>query len=80
MRPQVVAVELPVTLQPAWIKAVGRLPEMSLIFYPDETGGEDEAVYVPVEPADPFTEAVRSGIEVGAEIVFADPEAGEGRT
>jgi hypothetical protein len=75
-RPQVVAVELPVTLQPAWIRAVGRLPEISLIFYPDESGGEDEAVYVPVEPADPFTEAVRSGMETGAEIVFADPEAG----
>ncbi len=75
-RPQVVAVELPVTLQAAWMRAVGRLPEMSLIFYPDESGGEDEAVYVPVEPADPFTEAVRSGQEVGAEIVFADPEAG----
>ena len=75
-RPQVVVVELPVTLQPAWTRAVGRLPEISLIFYPDESGGEDEAVYVPVEPADPFTEAVRTGIEVGAEIVFADPEAG----
>jgi hypothetical protein len=73
--PQVLALELPVTLQPAWVKAVGRLPEMSLIFYPDESGGEDEAVYVPVEPADPFTEAVRTGLEVGAEIVFADPEA-----
>jgi hypothetical protein len=75
-RPEVVAVELPVTLQPAWMRAVSRLPEMSLIFYPDESGGEDEAVYVPVEPADPFTEAVRTGIETGAEIVFADPEAG----
>ena len=75
-RPQVVAVELPVTLQEAWMRAVARLPEMSLIFYPDETGGDDQAVYVPVEPADPFTEAVRSGLEVGAEIVFADPDAG----
>jgi hypothetical protein len=75
-RPQVVAVELPATLQEAWMRAVARLPEMSLIFYPDETGGDDQAVYVPVEPADPFTEAVRSGLEIGAEIVFADPDAG----
>lgn len=75
-RPQVVALELPATLQDAWVRAVGRLPEMSLIFYPDETGGDDQAVYVPVEPADPFTEAVRTGLEVGAEIVFADPDAG----
>ena len=55
------------------MRAVERLPEMSLIFYPDETLGGDQAVYVPVEPADPFTEAIRTGLEIGAEIVFADP-------
>lgn len=76
-RPQVIAVELPATLRPAWLRAVARLPEMSLIFYPDESAGDDQAIYVPVEPADPFTEAIRTGVEVGAEIVFADPEAGE---
>lgn len=74
-RPEVVAVELPATLQPAWTRAVSRLPEMSLIFYPDEEAGDDQAIYVPVEPADPFTEAIRTGLEIGAEIVFADPEA-----
>jgi hypothetical protein len=75
-RPQCVALELPASLQSAWMQAVGRLPEMSLIFYPDETAGGDQAVYVPVEPADPFTEAIRTAMEVGAEVVFADPEAG----
>jgi hypothetical protein len=74
-RPGVVALELPVALQAAWMRAVKRLPEMSVIFYPDETAGDTEAVYVPIEPADPFTEAVRTGLETGAEIVFADPEA-----
>jgi hypothetical protein len=77
LRPQVIAVELPVTLQPAWLRAVARLPEISVIVYPDETAGSEDAVYVPVEPADPFTEAIRSGIEIGAEIVFADPDAGQ---
>jgi hypothetical protein len=76
-RPQAIALELPATLQEAWMRAVARLPEMSLIFYPDETLGVDQAIYVPVEPADPFTEAIRTGLEVGAEIVFADPEAGQ---
>jgi hypothetical protein len=76
-RPQVLAVELPVTLQGAWMRAVERLPQISVIFYPDDAGGEDRAVYVPVEPGDPFTEAIRTGIEVGAEIVFCDPDAGE---
>jgi hypothetical protein len=74
-RPEVIAVELPATLQQAWTRAVSRLPEMSLIFYPDEEAGDDTAIYVPVEPADPFTEAIRTGLEIGAEIVFADPEA-----
>ena len=76
-RPQVIAVELPVTLEPAWLRAVERLPEISLIFYPDESAGGDRAVYVPIEPADPFTEAIRTGLETGAEVVFADPDAGE---
>ena len=76
-RPQVIAVELPGTLEPAWKRAIARLPQMSLIFYPDETQDDELATYVLVEPADPFTEAIRTGLEIGAEIVFADPEAGE---
>ena len=34
-------------------------------------------MYVPIEPADPFTEAIRTAVETGAEVVFADPDAGE---
>src|ERR1039457_1944298 len=75
-RPEVVAVELPATLQPAWMRAVSRLPEISVIVYPDENSGDDRAFYAPIEPADPFTEAIRTGLEAGAEIVFADPDAG----
>src|SRR5271157_3104070 len=76
-RPRIVALELPASLQTVWMRAAGRLPQMSLIFYPDEASGDDQAIYVPVEPADPFTEAIRTGLEVGAEIVFADPEAAD---
>ena len=76
-RPQVIALELPATLQTAWMRAVARLPAMSLIFYPDETSDLDQAIYVPIEPADPFTEAIRTGLEIGAEIVFVDPDAGQ---
>ena len=75
-RPQVVAVELPTTLRDAYLRAVERLPEMSVILYSDEQE-DDRAIYVPVEPADPFTEAIRTAREIGAEIVFADPDAGE---
>ena len=38
---------------------------------------EDHSVYVPVEPADPFVEAIRSAQEIGARVVFADPDATE---
>jgi len=75
-KPQVVAVELPVTLEAAHLRAVARLPEITVLLYPDETDPE-RAVYVPVEPADPFTEAIRTGLETGAQILFADPDLTE---
>jgi hypothetical protein len=76
-RPGVVAVELPVTLQRAWMRAVARMPEISVIIYPDTDAADDRAVYVPVEPADPFTEAIRTAAETGAEVIFADPDSGD---
>jgi hypothetical protein len=74
--PRVVAVELPVTLESAYLRAVERLPRMTVLVYPDEKDPE-RGVYVPVEPADPFAEAVRTAGEAGAEILFADPDLGE---
>src|SRR6478672_5702673 len=35
-RPRVVALELPTTLQHAFLRAIDRLPEMSVIFYQDD--------------------------------------------
>jgi hypothetical protein len=86
-RPAVVAVELPDTLEQVYLEAIQRLPQISVIFYNDAdnnasgrlTSGDDaeRAIYVPVEPADPFIEAVRTAQEIGAEVVFADPDANE---
>ncbi len=89
-RPDVVAVELPETLEDLYLDAIRRMPRMSVIFYNDTTLGgssgesvyspraeEDHSVYVPVEPADPFVEAIRSAQEIGARVVFADPDATE---
>jgi hypothetical protein len=73
-RPRVIALELPASLEAAWMSGIARLPAMSLIFYPAD---DEQAEYVLVEPADPFTEAIRTGTEIGTEIVFADPEAAE---
>jgi hypothetical protein len=75
-RPSVVAVELPVTIEAAFLAAIDRLPAMSAIVYPDELDDE-RSIYVMVEPTDPFVEAVRTAREIGAEVVFIDPAIGE---
>ncbi len=86
-RPAVVAVELPETLEEVYLEAIQRLPQISVIFYNDpitrarprsesDTDSE-QSVYVPVEPADPFVEAIRSAQEIGAQVVFADPDTNE---
>jgi hypothetical protein len=85
-RPDVVAVELPATLEQVYLAAVARLPQISVIFYNDthykpRSLGTDvdglQSVYVPVEPADPFVEAIRTAQEIGAQVVFADPDSTE---
>ena len=86
-RPQVVAVELPENLEGAYRKALKRLPAISVIFYGDalsrvgafhdQDDDFDGAIYVPVEPTDPFVEAIRTALEIGAEVVFADPDSTE---
>jgi hypothetical protein len=73
MRPEIVAVELPWSLETAYRKAIRRLPEVTVLVYPDPQD-EEQAIYVPVEPADPFTEAVRTGIELDAQVVFIEPD------
>ena len=73
-RPQVVAVELPATLESTFLRAVERLPELSVILY---SAKADETVYVPVEITDPFIEAIRSAHEIGAEVFFVDPDVGD---
>jgi len=72
-RPRVVAVELPGALEDVYLQALARMPQMSVIVYPDAQDDE-RLIYVPVEPADPFTEAVRTGIAASSEIVFLEPD------
>ncbi len=70
--PQLVAVELPATLEDAYTKSAQRLPELSIIIY--DSDATDEAVYVPVETTDPFVEAVRSAHEIDVPLAFLDPD------
>ncbi|HET8549387.1 MAG TPA: hypothetical protein VFL57_15345, partial [Bryobacteraceae bacterium] len=74
-RPRVVAVELPASLEPHYVRAVHRLPQITVLVAPDPDD-EERGVYIPVEPADPFTEAVRTALEIEAELVFMEPDLG----
>lgn len=71
-KPAVVAVELPAWLEDSYLEAIARLPRITVVMYPDPAD-EERAVYVPVEPADPFTEAVRTALETGARLEFLEP-------
>ena len=75
-RPKIVAVELPGALEDVYLQALARLPEISVILYPDPQDDE-RGIYVPVEPCDPFTEAVRTGLEIDAEVIFIEPDLGD---
>ncbi len=74
-RPGVVAVELPAVLGPSYVEALARLPEITVLVWPDPAG-EDRGIYVPVEPCDAFAEAVRSALELGAKVLFLEPDTG----
>ncbi len=77
-RPRVVAVELPSSLERQYVKALERLPEMSVILIPEAAGNDEErATYIPIEPGDPFIEALRTAREIEAEIVFLEPPTHE---
>src|SRR5258708_34150460 len=75
-RPKIVAVELPGSLEDSYLQALARLPEVSVIVFPDPNDDE-RGGFIPVEPCDPFTEAVRTGLEIDAEIVFIEPDAAD---
>ncbi len=73
-RPQVVAVELPSSLEKPYLKALERLPKMSVLVIPEESPTDEErATYIPVEPGDPFVEALRTAQDIDAQIILLEP-------
>jgi hypothetical protein len=76
-KPSVIAVELPGFLAASYRRALARLPQMSVILYHDEAADDDRAVYVPVEPCDPFVEALRTAEEIGAHVIFLEPDSAD---
>ena len=69
IKPDAVAVELPRSVQTVMENGVRRLPESSVVLYQNDKG---ETIYLPVEPADPLTEAVRSALEAQIPVHFVD--------
>jgi len=75
VRPEAVAIELPATLEAPFIRALRRLPQISVISY--QAGrragaAQPEMVYLLVEPADPLVEAARLALEQGLPLHFID--------
>lgn len=77
-KPPIIAVELPGFLADSYKRALERLPEMSVILYiPEKNDDDNPALYVPVEPTDAFTEALRTAHELGSEIIFLEPDSAD---
>src|SRR5580704_17648548 len=76
-KPRTVAVELPGFLRRSYEQALARLPQISVILYTRESDDDERPIYVPVEPADPFTEALRTAAELGCEVMFLEPDSNE---
>ncbi|MFL6447064.1 MAG: hypothetical protein ACJ746_05175 [Bryobacteraceae bacterium] len=70
-RPEVVAVQLQRPLEALYRKAMDRMPQWSVaVIHSDEE--EESAQYLPIEPGDAFTEALRTASEIGAETIFLE--------
>jgi hypothetical protein len=69
LQPDAVAVELPATLRDAVLRAVGRLPLLSVVHYQESSG---QTVYWPVEPTDAIVEAIRLAVAAGLPLAFID--------
>ncbi len=68
-QPDAVAVELPPTLRAAVLRAVARLPLLSVVHYRESSG---QTVYWPIEPTDPIVEAVRLAAAADLPLYFID--------
>jgi hypothetical protein len=67
--PDAVAVEVPSSLAHVFMRAIDRLPSISVLLYETQSG---DTIYLPVHPADPAVEAARWARERGLRVVCAD--------
>lgn len=69
LAPAAIAVEYPESLEEPILRAVRRLPLLSVVNYAASDG---RPVYLPIEPADALVEAVRRGLELGIPVHLVD--------
>jgi hypothetical protein len=74
--PDMLAVELPLSMRGLYAQAIRQLPELSVITRPDQLD-PDRKLYIPVEPTDPFVEALRTARELGIDVTFIEPDCGD---
>jgi hypothetical protein len=72
LRPDCIAIELPSTIEDHFLRAIRRLPEISVLSYDVNTANllhgkvvdaGSQNVYLMIEPADPLVEAARQALE-----------------
>lgn len=64
LKPDAIAIELPPTLEQPFLRAVRRLPQISLLSYQTAIGADKgKPAYLLIEPADPLVEAARMALE-----------------
>lgn len=71
LKPDCIAVELPLEISSWFVRGVLRLPQLSAVCMPS-VGAEGELHFVPIDPADSLVEAVRYGIENEIQIEWID--------
>ena len=70
LKPDCIAIELPPTLEPQFLRGVRRLPELSVLSY---QAGE-QSVFLIIEPADPLVEGARLALEQGIPLQLIDAD------
>ncbi len=72
LRPDCIAIELPATIEPGFLRGVKRLPEISILSYDISAAkllrgkvadSGKHNIYLLIEPADPLVEAARQAVE-----------------
>jgi hypothetical protein len=69
LSPDAVAVEVPSSLSAVFMRAIERLPAISVLLYETEAG---DTIYLPIQPADPVVEAARWALERDRPVACAD--------